>query len=230
VIPVFGVAYISQSGLLRKMFESIDCSVDRLIVIDNSETGNAPCPPSAIHVSTRHNLGVSASWNLIIKASPWAPWWCISNSDIEFEQGDLNRLEGNILPGPGIYQMDGFAAFAITREAVAKIGLFDENFVPAYYEDNDYHRRAILMDVPVIQVPSRLRHAGSMVIRGSQHFASENRRTFPLNADYYQRKWGGLPGHETYATPFDRGGSPAQWEFDQTRLAELTWKPEKESR
>ena len=230
MIPVFGVAYVSQSGLLRKMFESIDCSVDRLIVIDNSPTGDAPCPEGSIHVATRHNLGVAASWNLIIKATPMAPWWCIVNSDIEFEKGDLSRLAGNILPGPGIFQLDGFAAFAITRKAVELIGLFDENFVPAYYEDNDFYRRAILTGVPVIEVPSRLRHAGSMVIRGSEHYASENRRTFPRNGDYYRCKWGGLPGSETYATPFDRGGSPAQWEFDQKRLVELTWKPEKESR
>jgi len=225
-IPVLGVPYVSQSGLLRKLFESIDYPVDRIIVVDNSERGEAHVPEGAVHISARHNLGVAASWNLVIKAAPRAPWWLIVNADVEFERGDLCRLAGSILGGPAIYQMDGFAAFAISAEAVQTVGLFDENFVPAYYEDNDYHRRAVLLGVPVIQVPSRLRHAGSMVIRGSDHFRSENNRTFPLNGDYYRRKWGGMPGSEKFATPFDRGGSPAQWEFDQRRLAELTWSPE----
>jgi len=223
-IPVLGIAYISQPGLFRELIGSIDHPIDRLVIIDNSPEGDAPAPPGSIHVATRHNLGVSASWNLVIKSNPLAPWWAIVNSDMEFGPGDLERLSGMVQPGPAVYHLDGFAAFAVTPDVIARVGLFDENFVPAYYEDNDYHRRCGLLGVPTEQVPNGMTHVRSAVLKGSQHYQDENRRTFPMNADYYRRKWGGLPGQETFSTPFDRGGSPAQWEFDHARLAELTWR------
>ena len=34
-----------------------------------------------------------------------------------------------------------FSCFMIGREALEKVGPFDENFYPAYFEDNDYHYR-----------------------------------------------------------------------------------------
>jgi GT2 family glycosyltransferase len=223
-IPVLGIAYISQPNLLRELIGSIDYPVDRLVIIDNSPDGDAPVPDGAVHVVTGHNLGVSPSWNLILKSSPLSPWWAIVNSDMEFGEGDLARLDEAVHPGQQIYHMDGFAAYALTRESVERVGLFDENFVPAYFEDNDYHYRCHLLGVPTEQVPNGMTHVRSAVLKGSQHYQDENRRTFPSNADYYLRKWGGLPGRETFTTPFDRGGSPAQWEFDLARLVELTWR------
>ena len=40
-----------------------------------------------------HNLGVAASWNLGIKATPLADWWLICNSDIKFGPGDLAKWD-----------------------------------------------------------------------------------------------------------------------------------------
>ena len=224
MIPVLGVAYVNRPDLMVKMLQSIDVPVGRLVIVDNSADGSAPVPSGAVHIATGHNLGVAASWNLIIKSNPQAPYWCIANSDIEFGPGALTTLDETVQDEPAVYHMLGFAAFAITREAVAEVGWFDENIHPAYFEDNDYARRIDMLGVPYIHVPVEIGHFGSAVIGSDPHFRNENLRTFPLNQAYYIAKWGGHPGDEKFSTPFNAGGSPAQWTHDFKRLRQLTWR------
>lgn len=84
-----------------------------------------------------------------------------------------------------------------------KIGYVDVNFYPAYFEDNDYSRRAKLSNIkmarysgaPYFHFWSRTIHEGGM--------ASINDKYFPLNKKYYIRKWGGEPGKEKWNTPFN---------------------------
>jgi hypothetical protein len=40
----------------------------------------------------------------------------------------------------------GWSIFAINRACVDNVGFFDENFFPAYFEDNDYHYRLTRID------------------------------------------------------------------------------------
>jgi hypothetical protein len=81
---------------------------------------------------------------------------------------------------------------------------FDENFVPAYHEDNDYHRRMILggdgdrifsVNVPFL-------HFGSVTINRDEKTKAAWGEKFARCKAYYVKKWGGLPGAETFDTPF----------------------------
>lgn len=84
-----------------------------------------------------------------------------------------------------------------------KIGYIDVNFYPAYYEDNDYVRRAILKDVTSCTIMnsvyfhfwSRTIHQGPMGASHSGYFAE--------NRGYYMRKWGGDFGRELFDFPFN---------------------------
>jgi hypothetical protein len=209
-----------------RMLSSIDHDVEQVIVIDNGDCFEGQWRVTT-HLRLPHNLGVSASWNLGIKASPRAPWWLIVNSDIEFAPGDLAQVAAAASSEPGIWhatEAADFAAFAISHSAIEVIGLFDENFVPAYYEDNDYARRAHLAGVPRHFLSAGLRHAGSAVIGSDKHYRRENDRTFPANRERYLAKWGGLPGEERFTTPFNAGGDIADWTLDVRRLRHLTWR------
>lgn len=228
MIPVLGVPVLNRPDLLSRMLASIDVPVDRLVIVDNGDcTGDLPerywpavtVPPS--------NLGVAASWNLIIQASPNAPWWLLVNADVEFGPGDLAWLAAHMAPaGPRVATLLEFGAFGINGEAVDAVGWFDENFHPIYAEDCDYEWRCRLAGVPIVRVPSGTRHleGGSVTYRSDPALAARNAETYPENIAYYRRKWGGGPrGGETFTTPFDQGGDLRDWRLSLDRLALQAW-------
>jgi hypothetical protein len=98
-----------------------------------------------------------------------------------------------------------FSCFLITPEYFETVGYFDHNFNPAWYEDNDSHRRAMLLGLREITTT-----AAPMVHLGSQTTARmPNPDSGPSEA-YYIEKWGGIPeSHlrpnqkEHFTTPFN---------------------------
>ena len=227
MIPVIAIPVINRPDLLRACLASIDEPVERLIVIDNSGTGElgdvaSEARPDALIVDPPANLGVAASWNLAIKSTAAAPWWCIANADTIFGPGDLERLAGSMQDRGWVGMNGDWRVFGLWAETVERVGFFDENFHPIYCEDADYERRCDLSDVSWGFIDGGAKHEGSAAIRSG--FAEANARTYPANLDYYRRKWGGdLRGGEQFTTPFNRGGSVRDWSLDLSRLRTLAW-------
>jgi glycosyltransferase involved in cell wall biosynthesis len=96
-----------------------------------------------------------------------------------------------------------FSCFVITKDCHAKYR-FDENFIPAYFEDNDFHRRMILAGdgEKIFSVNIPYLHWGSKTINRSPEVRDTWGEKFTACREYYIRKWGGLPHHETYDVPF----------------------------
>lgn len=96
-----------------------------------------------------------------------------------------------------------FSCFLISKVCHERYR-FDENFVPAYFEDNDSHRRMILAGdgdrIFSINVP--FLHYGSVTINRDAKTKAAWGEKFERCKAYYVMKWGGLPGHETFKTPF----------------------------
>lgn len=221
MIPVLAVPVL-RPDLVGRMLDSVDVSVDQLLVIDNG--AGVDLAPWVSVVRLPSNLGVAASWNLAMKLTPRAPWWALVNDDVVFAPADLTRLAGAMAdPAPRIATLDGFAAFGINAAALALVGWFDENFHPAYCEDADYEFRCRLAGVPIVSIPAGLRHDRSATIQDPRYQA-QNARTYPLNAAYYCSKWGGdLRGGETFTTPFNRGGHVRDWALDIARVRDQAW-------
>jgi len=99
-----------------------------------------------------------------------------------------------------------FSAFMIDKKTWDKVGEFDINFKPAYFEDNDYHRRMQLKGIKAIVYPKALFHhyASKTWSEGLAVSASIKRRLFENNKQYYINKWGGIPGEETFTKPFNK--------------------------
>jgi GT2 family glycosyltransferase len=231
MIPVLGIPILNRPDMLRELLGSIDYPIGRVLIIDNgnvvpeSEVEDAAGRGITI-VKPGHNLGVAASWNSIIRATPQAPWWMISNFDLAFAPGDLERLDKHMETQGGIALLGSFSAFGLDREVVKKVGLFDENFHPAYFEDNDFDYRARMAEVPFVSLPAGLTHRISSTLNNSLHYQRRNSETFPANREYFQQKWGGQPYREVYTTPFNAGGDPRAWTLDIDRLAQQIWTPE----
>lgn len=218
VIPVIGVPVLNRGDLAEQMLDSVDVDVKETLVILNGNPDETRCylaGRNVTYLDPGFNLGVAASWNFVIRARPAADWWLIVNADITFGTGDLERLVDAMgKPGPTVACLYEFGAFGINQAAVDKVGWFDENFHPIYFEDNDYRRRCHLAGVPILNLISRTRHENSATIASG--YAKHNERTFPRNGDYYAAKWGGPPGQETRTTP------PVVT-LDRRRLVDNAW-------
>jgi hypothetical protein len=243
--PVIGIPYINRIDLLDRLTDSLIHSkgIDSDSVFDFRMVVNTPiqpCYPSVdelVIFAAGHNLGVAASWNLLIKSSPLAPYWLILNSDIQLGEYDLAKIHDFTMPrlnSHGLLFGWGFSAFVITPIALQTIGWFDETIYPAYLEDCDYHYRAKLAGLPCENIPNlELIHGeldendqyqGSSVIRSNKKMSRENGRTHQGNFAYYRAKWGGINGEETYSSPFNQPLNKLDfWSFDFNRYKTQQW-------
>jgi GT2 family glycosyltransferase len=172
------------------MLDSVDVPVDHLLVIDNGTGANLTFSDKFKKVTVLDmpaNLGVSGSWNLGIKSFPYAHRWFIVSNDVVFEPGALEQLaqaqrDEITLTGAAPH----WQAFALGDEAVSDIGLFDESLFPAYFEDNDYMRRADFVGVNIRLIDLKLSHANSSTIKAG--YMDKNAKTFASNERHYQSK------------------------------------------
>jgi GT2 family glycosyltransferase len=97
-----------------------------------------------------------------------------------------------------------FACFMIGWTAWNHIGRFDENFVPAYFEDNDYHRRVILSGMEAASVnTAQYYHYGSQTQNADSVNPVVRPEAFVRNRNHYIVKWGGEPGLEAFYHPYN---------------------------
>lgn len=148
MIPALIVPTLVHYDLLQNMLDSIDAPVETVIVIDNGGALNSVRCDAAnnIHiVSLPINIGVASSWNLGIKVTPFAEWWLIANDDIIWNRGSLKRISEAIQPlsiVAGWATLSAFSGFAIDRQTIEIVGLFDEFYFPGSGEEMNYWRRA----------------------------------------------------------------------------------------
>jgi len=96
-----------------------------------------------------------------------------------------------------------FACFMIGWGAWNHVGRFDENFKPAYFEDNDYHRRIILSSMEACSIDTApYYHYGSQTQNATANpvVSGDN---FDRIRNYYIAKWGGESGMEAFTTPYN---------------------------
>ena len=167
------------------------------------------------------NYGVSKAWNQIIHwglSFDDLELLLVPNNDIVFNHDTLDRLMESVLVngkggvsglniGNHPMMLDtftlptdeehrynpsmNFSLFGLTKPTITRVGLFDENFKLAYFEDNDYHHRMKLEDIDAsCDTWAAFTHYGSRTIKegGVNHHAA-----FVENKGYFYRKWGWLP-------------------------------------
>lgn len=187
IVPV-----LNRFDLLKRMVESIDVATT-VYVINNSgvkqdfEYSNELVE---IHwVDLPSNLGVASSWNLGIKMLPFESCWFFSSADTWYEPGALSLLQ--TAKPDAITLSESFPhwqTFAVGEQVVERIGLFDEGFHPAYFEDDDYLWRAEKFSVRVDYLPLNLHHDNSSTLKSSNVFQDRNNITFANNRVYFNKK------------------------------------------
>ena len=95
-----------------------------------------------------------------------------------------------------------FSCFMITRSCYTKVGPFDEHFIPAYREDQDYHRRMTLAGVEAVCIDIPFLHRASATTKRNPEKSEQVAQLDQFRKEYYSHKWGGLWPSETHTIAF----------------------------
>lgn len=159
---------VDQYQFGKRLFKSIDHCIRNLIVmvpqkLDFREHRRLIVDNKRIHnitvVRSLYKLfSVSEGWNIGLKMFPKSAWFLICNYDVTFIRGQLAELSYHFWSNSeldekgrpkieiGFYNWQnllpaGYNLFALTPTVIRRLGYFDENYFPAFYEDYDYDMR-----------------------------------------------------------------------------------------
>lgn len=195
MIPVMVLPTLTRHDLAVKMLSSIDCEVGLLIIINNYANAYFDAKPFIPATVKNHhvyhmasNIGVAASWNLAIKAQPFAPWWMVVSDDVVFAPGALQAFADTAGPDKLTISSEWphYQFFGLGEKVVDAVGLFDENLYPANFEDDDYQRRCEAAGFKVTQVSVPHTHVKQATVHAPE-WAANNARTYEANERYH--KW-----------------------------------------
>ena len=98
--------------------------------------------------------------------------------------------------------------FSTSKFVIDKVGLYDENYIGAYYEDTDYHKRCIESDIKIIEVEGgvfNFKHEGRATNRTCTDYERKIiNQNMVRNMEYFNKKWNGyLIDDLKYKTPFN---------------------------
>ncbi len=187
---------------------------DRYCVVDNGGELKLELPQpimDKVHLyRPESNIGVAASWNYFLRTYP--DYVIISNDDIEVGPNTIAAMvdAAEAEPESLFFCIDSaginaWSFFLERTKSLEIIGPYDENFWPAYFEDNDRYRRYVLAGYEVQKAQNaEFYHFGSATLAA---YTAEQREKhheyFRRNREYYISKWGGEPGNESYRTAFN---------------------------
>mgnify|MGYP001023641095 CR=1 FL=1 len=209
-LPLLGIPIVNGPQHLEVLLASLDLPVHTLALVDHSggrgevralldrlERDGVPGVGAVRVARPFGNAGVARAWNAILQAFPSAPCALIANHDVVFAPGVLAQVMQQVDHTraqwiPLLSRPAAFSAFVITPQAWNRIGLFDESFAPAYWEDTDYRDR--LEADPQIERIEQGPWLAAMDAANPQHSASlkedpslaaANERSFALNRLWY---------------------------------------------
>lgn len=231
-IPVMGTAIVNTPYWLYRLIMSIDYPVEEFVVFNNNGRGEITRDLENIkEISHKYinkitvchlpaNIGCSGAWNMIIKCYMMSPYWIISNHDLCFNKGFLEKVvKASLDKDVGIVNagFNQWEFFLIKDWVVQKYGLFDENFYPAYAEDLDYLMRLTIN-------PLKQSHVGTGYLHGEEEYSTSGSQTWRsdlslkekmdrsryLNEhEYMKEKWGSeWRSLKPYENPFNLCNNP----------------------
>lgn len=182
--------------------------------------------------NAKHKFSVAESWNRGINCGFYthgSQYVIVSNDDVLYHPDCINQMvkaafKGHLFVNCQLlkdyrdltsrWTQGGFSLFLISRECWEKVGMFDEAFRPAYFEDNDYFYRMKLAGISEYVSPhAGFHHRVNVDSEGSwlgwsttfsdPEMKAHHREVMETNRNYYVDKWGGPPGEEKYTIPFN---------------------------
>lgn len=196
---------------------------EELLIVDNSREGwGSEYGLPTYRDPDGHNIGVAGAWNIGAQKvlDNNLDYLVILSASVEFgpELHTTFKRQMETFWGENVIEAEGHSwhLIAFHRRIFEQVGLFDENFYPAYFEaiDFGYRMRVLDLEKNFTKVWVNAISWGS-----GQHIDMVDCPAPPL-LQYYREKWGGDKGEERWELPY--GSQPLyHWKKDTVkRLAE----------
>lgn len=168
-----------------------------------------------------HNLGVPRAWNKGIEKMQRedADYVILMSASMQFgiikEITWMGQME--IFWGANCIESEGHSwhLIAFHKRVFERVGIFDTNFYPGYFEAIDFAYR-----LKMLNMEGGWPHAWVNVLSQDVGRHSNLVLAAPL-LEYYAKKWGGEKGKETFKLPF--GDKPLGY-FEEVSIPELAEK------
>lgn len=202
-----GIPTINRADLLNEALAKyvVDFPTTRILVVDNGDQ-EIMTHANITTMKMPENVGVAASWNLICDTifNDWDRSAALTLNDDIYLGQTQDRIKHLILNWQDedfITTAGTWCAFIMRKRTFEKVGRFDEEFTPAYFEDNDFSYRMKLLDLDVFQTKT----LSPVIYRNSMTIAKDPKLNMNYHTNYqrYIKKWGGTVGNEKFKTPFD---------------------------
>jgi GT2 family glycosyltransferase len=192
-IPVLIIPVLNRYDLLDNLLNSINYPVDNIFVVDNGGSYKIDMPNVTV-MNMPTNIGVAASWNLGIKCYPHTEYWTFTAIDAGLLPDTLEKTTVYSNENVMVISNYGFSYFSIGRDIIQKVGLFDENYFPAYYEDTDFEKRVRAMGYAsqIIYPDVNIKLLGTTVtVKSNPQYAKRKQETDLSNQHYLNKKFAG---------------------------------------
>jgi len=202
-IPTINRADLLNESL-QKYFE--DFKDTNIAIVDNGNQNILTREKEFFIYRPTSNLGVSGSWNMLMDYAKRidATHVLMLNDDVYLGKNETeiySFLEQN--KEYHFYNsLLNWSAFIMPVETWEKVGGFDQEFFPAYFEDNSMCYKLRLNNLERINTS----FLNPVIYRNSMTIAKDpslNSR-FMQNRQMYIAMWGGLPNQEKYTTKFNQ--------------------------
>ena len=205
---VVAIPTINRADLLNealtKYFE--DFKNTHIAICDNGNQDIITREENFMIYRPQENLGVAKSWNMLMDYSDkiGATHVLILNDDIYLgkNETDLALLIKNNLDADFINSFHNWCSYILRIDIWKKAGMFDEEFFPAYFEDNSFDYKMTLVGAKKTWTS----FLDPIVYRNSMTIAKDPtlNQKFMQNKQMYIQMWGGLPSEEKYLTKFNK--------------------------
>ena len=205
---IIGIPTLNRADLLNEALEKYfeDFQETEIFIVDNGNQSIITREEKFAIYRPTENLGVAKSWNTIMDYAEKveATHVLMLNDDIylgKTEHGIKVLLKSNE-NADFINSFHNWCSYILTVDAWKKAGKFDEEFFPAYFEDNSFDWKMSLIEAKKTWTS----FLDPLVYRNSMTIAKEpslNNR-FAQNRELYIEMWGGLPSEEKHLTKFNQ--------------------------
>jgi hypothetical protein len=168
-------------------------------------------------VVVNHGTGFAVNVNIGLRLA-MGDYVGVVTNDCRVLEGDVYDLcvpgtvtSPLVLEKPGIERHGFHGAFWIApREVLDRVGLLDERFQGAFFEDDDYLERLRQAGVPRREIPS-VRVWSRRIGLTMSKLPDKGERWFATNERRFEEKWGWAPA------PTDPSGPPDSSSLEQVR-------------
>jgi GT2 family glycosyltransferase len=205
---VVAIPTLNRADLLNEALERYfeDFKDTHIAICDNGKQSIITREENFMIYRPEENMGVAKSWNMLMDYADKinATHVLMLNDDIVLgkTEHEINMVIRNNSDADFINSFHNWCSFILRVDSWKKAGKFDEEFFPAYFEDNSFDYKMTLMGAKKTWTS----FLDPLVYRNSMTIAKEpnlNNR-FQQNREMYIQMWGGLPTEEKYVTKFNK--------------------------